>query len=323
MFKFTTETILNDLSKVNGITGATTDPGTGVTWDPGIEPTKKALFIKKLNKFVVAGSEELVKDATVYKRVATAATLASKKITLGVPVSGTLYRVGVQITTNGYSDGMFARDRVTYGKPFYVEVIAADAVAANVAIQFKNAWNKTFESYDNFVVATTNGAELIFTAENNPFITFPSIIAESINTTTGEATLLTWAVAAITAGLPAFGDYTDLIKNHRLPTIDNFRPFGLNQEELPVVGATYDQYTFVYSAERGAMGQSIVGQTGTSETTHVIWVNTAAAQVVRHITGALGVTGTYSFDEMLQAVGLTIINPVTGADLTPAAVVEA
>ena len=324
MFNFTTETILNDLAKVTGIIGGKTDPGTGVVWDPGVEAAKMALWIKKLNKFVVDGTLEGIKDKKVFKRVATAAALAQSRFTVPTVVAGTLYRVGVTLTTNGYASGMFARDRVTYGKPFYVEGLAAVTTAASMATLLANSWNAAFAPYDDFVTASTSTAALIFTADSNPFIQIKSIVFESIDQTTGIATDITPTVTVNTVGKAAFGDYMDILKNHRLATIDNYRPFGLNQEELPVVGATYDEYTFKYVAQRGVTGQSIVGQQGTSETNHVVWVNTSAPQVVRHITGTGSVTGTYSFDEMLKACGLTIYAADDQTtDLTPGAVTEA
>lgn len=323
MFNFTTETVLNDLTKVSSVLGAASTPGSGVPWDQGIELTKVALWIKKLNKFIVGGTFDAIKDATVYKRVATAATLASSKITIPTVVTGTLYRVGVTITTSGYADGMFARDRVLYGKPFYVEIIASATTASVAATALAAAWNNAFASYDHFVTATTNSAELIFTADDNAYIHFKDIVFESIDAVTGLSTLIPLAITVVANGKAAFGDYMHLLKNTRLATLDNYRPFGLNQEELPVVGATYDEYTFKYVAQRGTMAQSVVGGQATSETSHVLWVNTAAPKVTRHITGTSGQSGSYSFDEILEAVGLTILAAEGGSDLTPSAVSEA
>lgn len=322
MFNFTTETVLNDLTKVSSLLGAASAPGSGVPWDQGIELTKVALWIKKLNKFIVGGTLDAIKDSIVYKRPYTAATLASSKIVIPTVVTGTLYRVGVTITTSGYADGMFARDRVLYGKPFYVELVATATTASVAATALALAWNNAFASYDNFVTATTNGAELIFTADNNPYIHFQAITLESIVELTGISTDISPAVSVVAVGKAAFGDYMHLLKNTRLATLDNYRPFGLNQEELPVVGATYSQYVFKYVAQRGQMAQSVVGGSATSETTHVLWVNDAAANVVRHITGTSGQSGSYAFDEILKAVGLTIIAAEGGSDLTPAAVSE-
>jgi len=316
MFNFTTETILNDLSKVKGLIGALTAPASGFNWDPGIEATKKALYVERINKFIVGGTDDYVKGAKVYKRVATAATLAQSKITIPTVVVGNLYRVGVQVSTNGYADGQFARDRTTYGKPFYIEQIATATTAATLATALAAAWNKTFATYDNFITATVSTADLIFTSLGNPFIQFKTITFEQLDLITGLATDQGLAVTNVAVGQASFGDYTDLLRNHRLPTLDNFRPFGENQEELPAVGATYNQYTLEYIAARGSMDPSSVGGLATSKTTHVFYVNAAAPTVIRHLQGTTGQTGAYSFDMILKAQGLSIIDAQTGADLT-------
>ena len=316
MFNFTTETILNDLSKVKGLIGGLTAPATGFNWDPGIEATKKALYVERINKFIVGGTDDFIKGSKVYKRVATAAALAQSKITLPTVVVGTLYRVGLQITTNGYSDGQFARDRTTYGKPFYVEALATATTPATLATAIAAAFNKTFATYDNFVLASTATADLIFTSVGNPFIQFKDVIFETLDLITGLATQIPLTVTAVTVGQASFGDYTDLLKNHRLPTLDNFRPFGENQEELPAVGSTYNQYTLEYITSRINLSTGGVGGLTTSRTTHVFYVNTAAPLVTRHLSGTGAVTGAYSFDMILKAQGLTIVDAATGADLT-------
>jgi hypothetical protein len=322
MFKYTTETILNDLTKVKYLLGSLTAPVTGVDWDPGIEAGKKVLFIEKLNKFIVGGTYDAIVSSKIYKRATSAEQLATRSITIPAVTTGALYRIGVQITTNGYTDGQFARDRVTYGKPFYVEIIATETTDTVAATALAAAWNTGFKQYDNFPIASTSGADLVFTAVNNPFVQFKEIILESINTTTGIGTLIDTTVSAETEGIPSFGTYLDLVKHHRLPTLDNYRKFGLNNEELPQPGATYDQYTFEYLTARGNMGQSVVAEGESSLTTHVLWVNTAAADVIRHISGVAGDSGSYAFEEILKAIGITIINAATGATITPATITE-
>lgn len=316
MFNFTTETILNDLSKVKVLVGALVAPASAVAWDPGIEAGKKALYVERVNKFVVGGADT-IKNNRVYRRLATPAILASSQIVIPTVVVGTLYRVGVTITTNGYADGQFARDRTTYGKPFYIELVATAVTAATAAAAIAAAWNKTYATYENFMIASVPaGANLVFTSVGNPFITIKDIVFESIDILTGTPTTIVAPVTVITAGVESFGDFTNLIKNHRLPTLDNNRPFGENQEELPVMGATYNQYTFEYVAERGVMAQSVVGGLATSKTTHVFFVNNAAARVSRHITGATApVVANYSFEELLKAAGLTIID-IPAGDVT-------
>lgn len=318
MFNYTTETILNDLSRVTGLLGAATLPVSEVPWDPGIELTKRALWIKRLNKFIVAGTKDKIKDSIVHRRVYSAATLAQSRVTIPTVVVGSLYRVGVTVTTTGPQGGMYGRDRVTYGKPFYIELVATATTAQTAAEALAAAWNKVYAPYDNFITATTSTAALIFTADDNPYLQIKSIVFETIDATTGIATDNALTVTSNAVGTPAFGDYSYLLRNSRLPTLDNYRPFGLNQDELPTVGATYNQYTFKYVADRDQMGQSVVGQNAVSETTHVIWVNNAAADVTLHLdtAKAAGTDGAYDFEMILEVLGLAVKDAVTGADVT-------
>jgi len=294
MFDFTTETIINSADKYAQVAAGA---------DAGVEAGKKALWVKMLNKFTVDGTKDKIVGSVVYKRAHSAAVLAQSRVTIPTVVVGTLYRVGVEVETPGYQDGMFARNSVTYGKPFYIELVPTVTTAATAATAFANAWNKTYASYDNFITASTSGAALIFTAKNNPFIKFKTIKLEVLDLLTNGTTDAGLTVTVNAVGTPVFGDYMYLVKNNRLLTIDNYRPFGLNQEELPVAGATYDQFTFKYVAERPFLGQSVVGGSAESTTTHVFWVRT---DLLGAVSADAGVTPGTGWLGALEALGLTV-----------------
>ena len=69
-----------------------------------------------------------------------------------------------------------------------------------------------------------------------------------------------------------FGTYEDIMKNIKLPTEENTRLTALHKDEMPILGAVYDQYIFTYKKDRGVLGNSVVGENSKSETTHVVWV---------------------------------------------------
>ena len=291
MFDFTTETIINSANQYAVVAAGA---------DAGVEAGKQALWIKMRNKFTALGTKDTIQDNLVFKRAATPAVLAQSRITIPATTVGSLYRVGVYVETPGYQDGMFARNSVTYGKPFFIELLAKATATAN-AQAIVDAWNKVYGSYNDFITATPSGAVLIFTADTNAFITLKNITFESLDAITGIPTDLGVVVTATTVGKPSFGDYLYLVKNNRLLTIDNYRPFGLGQEELPTAGASYNQYTFKYVAKRSALGQSAVGGSAESITTHVFWVRAdlvgtpdpdgAGAGLGTAWEGALGVLG--------------------------------
>lgn len=73
-------------------------------------------------------------------------------------------------------------------------------------------------------------------------------------------------------GVNGFGTYEQLLKDLRLPTIENFRWTSPIASEMPVPGNKYDQYTIHQISCRGVLGGSAVGEVTHSKTTHVFFV---------------------------------------------------
>ena len=75
------------------------------------------------------------------------------------------------------------------------------------------------------------------------------------------------------AGKNGFGTYSQLLKDLRLPTTANTGWNSIQKDEMPVVGAIYDQYIITYYAPSMANSSfTAVGNRSMSETTHVFWV---------------------------------------------------
>lgn len=70
------------------------------------------------------------------------------------------------------------------------------------------------------------------------------------------------------------GTYQQLMKDLRLPTAENDGPWSITaqQQELPIPGNKYVQYTLHYISCRGVLGGSAVGEVTHSKTTHVFFV---------------------------------------------------
>lgn len=81
---------------------------------------------------------------------------------------------------------------------------------------------------------------------------------------------------AITPGLEAFGDYSWIVHNLRLPTMANTYFWAHTKNEFPTVGATYTQYIITMCKDRDRIAGEVVGQRATSVTTHVLYVNSQA-----------------------------------------------
>lgn len=88
----------------------------------------------------------------------------------------------------------------------------------------------------------------------------------------GAETELAANQVAILPGLEAFGDYSWIMHNLRLPTAANTNFWAVNKEEMPSVGNTYSQITVKLMAVRDGIAGQVVGQRATSITTHVFYV---------------------------------------------------
>lgn len=73
-------------------------------------------------------------------------------------------------------------------------------------------------------------------------------------------------------GENAFGTYSQIVKDLRLPTAANYQWTHIRQVETPIVGAIYDQYIIEYCGPSTNGGMQAVGQRMDSYTTHVFWV---------------------------------------------------
>lgn len=73
-------------------------------------------------------------------------------------------------------------------------------------------------------------------------------------------------------GENAFGTYSQIVKDLRLPTAANYQWTHIRQVETPIVGAIYDQYIIEYCGPSTNGGMQSVGQRLDSHTTHVFWV---------------------------------------------------
>jgi hypothetical protein len=89
------------------------------------------------------------------------------------------------------------------------------------------------------------------------------------------------------------------MRNLRLPTAESSRWNALYQDDKPIVGATYTQYTLEYCVNRGILGGDAVGQEVNSVTTHVFFVN----QTVKE-----------AFEAALTAAGITTLAPTESAN---------
>jgi hypothetical protein len=283
MFDFTTENILNDLSRVSVIAAGT---------DPGLALTDTALFVKRLNKFKASNT------VAVYKAVGYSPV--NEVAIVPVPSSGVaagdVLRLSLSIVLSGGSqDGDYSRWAVFKGKPIYAEYLVTAAAAASqdalgaalvaslAPVIQRVGVNQVVLTYDatanNIVITAVNEYQrfkwdLVGATTSDPGPGLEKLVqtnADSSPNYDGLYTLLS-AGSTSTPGKEGFGTSWFLTKNIRLPTLENLRFMGENQDEKPIEGALYNQYTIQYKAARNIGGQGVVGEKASSLTTHVLYV---------------------------------------------------
>ena len=94
-------------------------------------------------------------------------------------------------------------------------------------------------------------------------------------------------------GKNGFGTYSQIVKDLRLPTAENYQWTHIRQAETPIVGAVYNQYIVEYCAPASNEGLGAVGQRLESHTTHVFWVKNDA-ELVSEWEAALAEVGSIS-----------------------------
>lgn len=256
-------------------------------------PVVKGSFnVKRVNKFI---KDNVV---SIYKSVGYNPTLATATFTIKNDGVG-LYRIALYIRYDGNRNSFYANDMVFQGKPLWIEYEikdnseSANDIAARIvknAGLYKQMWdNKVFaiSAAGNIVtIAAMDEYERFMRADIEKFMTNDNTCACSDVCSCSYQVIKSAKPAndpeydaenTITQGKAGFGTYSNIIYDLRLPTMEARRFAGINQEELPIPGALYNQYTIKYCKYRGILGSDVVGSPSKSLTTHVFYVNQAIA----------------------------------------------
>lgn len=258
MFQYTNTIVLNSL----------TDTASGldklVTGSDYVE-------VRRVNKF------EKSKVVSMHKRAASDPVLGKAVFTITNPGAG-IYRLKLYVRLSGSQNSYYSNDFVFKGKPFAYEYrIASDSTtAADVATEIKRVIDKIQTFYgDKYLKVTTSGATLTISATDE-YQLFTEAKIQKLNDTANHPltneVFEDIAEGTITKSVEGFGTYVHVIKDLRLPTTEARRFEAVNQEELPIPGAKYNQYTLEYRVDRGLFGGAAVGQQVTSQTRHVFYV---------------------------------------------------
>lgn len=196
-----------------------------------------------------------------------------------VPTKGVTYaRFDIYLGVEGAEPFIYSTPWVQKGMPFWVEFTVkpgdtATKIAENVAKLIKT--NHIFLQDKDLINLTVQGA--ILTLEGaTEYQRFRNIeinkFSMSDDYSEKVAELGDANITLVERGENAFGTYSQITKDLRLPTAANWQPYHIRKVETPIVGAIYNQYIIEYVAPATNEGLGAVGQKLESTTTHVFWV---------------------------------------------------
>lgn len=293
MFKWTNTLIVNsnlDSSGKAKWSAQPEDTGSGVVG---------SFEFKRVNKFLKPNVVH------IYKRAASDPVLGKVTFTMDNQGVGN-YRVALYIRLSGSQNSYYSNDFVFKGKPLMYEFAVKDAsaTAADIAKEAARVIEKIQTIYgDYWIKASANGNNLDIEGMDE-YQLFTKAEIQKFDPTLNTA-LVGGEFVTIATALPAddpdydgvntivkskegFGTYWMILKDLRLPTLEARRFAALNEEELPVAGAKYNQYTIYYCKERGIMGGDAVGEVTKSMTTHVFYVKEDLAADFEAALGNIG-----------------------------------
>ena len=264
--------------------------------------TGKALYEVKNDTLVVKRVANFKKEniAAIYKAVAVDPENAKVTIDLtGVSATaGDVLRLSIYVGLSQASqDSRYSNDMIYKGKPFSVDFVWQDTAANSAKKLVETIKKYSLLVYGEKLLTASNSGAFITIEATNEYQRFRRVDLEKFEKTpdeypySGKYTVikslsdlasktsdqLNGTTEGFFAGKEGFGTYSFLLHNLRLPTSARTRAFGINQDETPIVGAKYNQYTIHYCANRGVLGLNAVGDTVKSVTTHVFYVKSDLA----------------------------------------------
>lgn len=219
-------------------------------------------------------------EGVIYKTPAEKGQVASA--TFNLPTKEGTYRVVIGITLIGKYLADYAMPWSNFGKAVLAEFeVSAEDLKKTKELQEKmikaiemaipenyRYVRVSAEDSDKVLVSCTDSHQVITVAElqEQRGISCPDSCTEKQYVTVDEA-------VEVTKNKMEIGTAAWLQENLRFPSYPNIRYAALNEEEYPVNGGLYTQFSFLYCMPRkGLHGQGTVGQALKSVTTHTFYV---------------------------------------------------
>ena len=276
--------------------------------------TGKALYEVKNDTLVVKRVANFKKEniAAIYKAEAVDPENAKVTIDLGTGITaeaGDIFNLSIYVGLSQASqDSRYSNDMIYKGKPFSVDFVWQDTAANSAKKLVETIKKYSLLVYGEKLLTASNSGAFITIEATNEYQRFKRVDLEKFEKTpdeypySGKYTVikslsnlasktsdqLNGTTEGFFAGKEGFGTYSFLLHNLRLPTSARTRAFGINQDETPIVGAKYNQYTIHYCANRGVLGLNAVGDTVKSVTTHVFYVKSDLASAFEALLEQVG-----------------------------------
>lgn len=275
--------------------------------------TGKDLYEVKNDTLIVKRVANFKKEniAAIYKAVAVDPENAKVTIDLtGISATtGDVLRLSIYVGLSQASqDSRYSNDMIYKGKPFSVDFVWQDTAANSAKKLIETIKKYSLLVYgEKLLTASNNGAFVTIEATNEyqrfrrvelekfekapneyPYSGKYTVIKSLSDLASKTSVELNGTTEGFFAGKEGFGTYSFLLHNLRIPTSARTRAFGINQDETPIVGAKYNQYTIHYCANRGVLGLNAVGDTVKSVTTHVFYVKSDLASAFEALLGQVG-----------------------------------
>ena len=252
-----------------------------------VDGVEKDIVRVKRDFLFVKDNVDCIRRRKGYEAELCKATIDFTKLTSVVPTNHAVnyLRLDIYIGIEGAEPYIYSTPWYHKGKPFWVEFLAkngdnAQALADRLEKTIKS--NHIFQVDKDLIKVTNNGAGILTLEGATEYQRFRKVTLNIFEANTDYADLVTDlnpnkvvasdAIALVTKGKNAFGTYSQIVKDLRLPTAANYQWLATRKVEIPIVGAVYNQYIIEYHAPANSHPLSVVGGRLDSHTTHVFWV---------------------------------------------------
>ena len=252
-----------------------------------VDGVEKDIVRVKRDFLFVKDNVDCIRKRKGYAAELCEATIDFTKLTSVVPTDHEVnyLRLDIYIGIEGAEPYIYSTPWYHKGKPFWVEFLAkkgdnAQALADRLEKTIKS--NHIFQVDKDLIKVTNNGAGKITLTGATEYQRFRKVTLNIFEANADYADLVTElnpnevvasdAIALVTKGKNAFGTYSQIVKDLRLPTAANYQWLATRKVEIPIVGAVYNQYIIEYHAPANSHPLSVVGGRLDSHTTHVFWV---------------------------------------------------